>query len=80
MVDPNSRHGLKGVSLIIIGGNEQEKKSGEVDKSFDGNIDVGFIPCALNYCWQLVISHFLVYFPLFQGNGCHHLSFFSKSL
>jgi hypothetical protein len=49
-VDPNSRHGLKGASLIIIGGNEQEKKSGEVDKSFDGNIDVGFIPCALNYC------------------------------
>jgi len=44
VVDPDSRHSLKGASPIITGGNEQEKRSGEADRSFDGNIDVGSVP------------------------------------
>jgi hypothetical protein len=50
VVDPDSRHSLKGASPIITGGNEQEKRSGEADRSFDGNIDVGSVPGTLNYC------------------------------
>ncbi|CAM6026229.1 unnamed protein product [Sphagnum balticum] len=44
VVDPDSRHSLKGASPIITGGNEQEKGSGEADRSFDGNIDVVSVP------------------------------------
>ncbi|CAK9876055.1 unnamed protein product [Sphagnum jensenii] len=44
VVDPDSRHSLKGASPIITGGNEQEKRHGEADRSFDGNIDVDSVP------------------------------------
>ncbi|CAK9226635.1 unnamed protein product [Sphagnum troendelagicum] len=44
VVDPDSRHSLKGASPIITGGNEQEKRRGEADRSFDGNIDVDSVP------------------------------------
>jgi hypothetical protein len=80
VVDPDSRHSLKGASPIITGGNEQEKRLGEADRSFDGNIDVDSVPGTLNYCQQPAVSHFLVSFPRFQGNGCHQLSLFSESL
>ncbi len=80
VVDPDSRHSLKGASPIITGGNEQDKRSGEADRSFDGNIDVGSVPGTLNYCCQPSVSHFLVSFPRFQGNECHQLSLFSESL
>jgi hypothetical protein len=80
VVDPDSRHSLKGASPIITGGNEQEKRRGEADRSFDGNIDVDSVPGTLNYCQQPAVSHFLVSFPRFQGNGCHQLSPFSESL
>lgn len=71
VVDLDSMHSLKGASPIIVGGNEQEMKNGEADRSFDGNIDLGFVLGALNYYQQPFGFHFLVSFPRIQGNGCH---------